>query len=62
MKLYTYLIHDTKEYYAQLSEDKLYEYLKLWHLYESELDILFQTGVYNHENLGIIEYNILEVE
>jgi len=62
MKLYTYLIRNSSEYYAQRSEQDLWDYLQKWHLYSDELSILFETGIYNHDNLGIIEYNILEMD
>lgn len=61
MKIFTYLIHDTKEYYAKKRLKDLRKYLFTWHLNHSEIDILFETGVYNHENLGIIEFNVLDI-
>lgn len=49
------------EYSAFTTKDNLRQYLKYWHLSDDELDILLDTGVYRHENLGVISYLCNEV-
>jgi len=62
MKIHTYLIHATGEYYAKTTEPKLYRYLVKWHLSESEADILFETGSYLHDTLGLITYTPIDLD
>lgn len=61
MKLYTFLIHDTKEYYAKRTMNELKDYLVHWYLTDFEAEVLLNTGIFNHDQLGIIEFNTMDV-
>lgn len=61
MKIHTYLIHETKEWYAKKTEEELREYLEFWHLSYGEIDILFDLGSYRHDNLGVITYETFDI-
>ena len=54
------MIPELKEFMAFRTEKECEAYLIQWHLTESEVDILIESGVYQHDNLGLIIYYSFE--
>ena len=55
IKVYVFLIHSTKETAAFTDITKAYNWIKVWFLSETETEILINTGIYCHEEIGVIE-------
>lgn len=60
IKLYGYMIPKLEEFMAFRTEKECEAYLDYWHLTKSEVDILIESGVYQHDNLGMIYYYSFE--
>lgn len=61
MKIYTFINPKCDEYLPFSTMDNLRQYVNHWHLGKVATEILIDTGIYRHDNLGAMRVEVSDI-